>query len=479
MRVVSILCGLLVLASCSSPKPIKKSEVITAYSMLAPSKSGETLIYVRAIIPGVQSKHQVCPLLESESGERSQMKIRALHPGKHFPVIVCESIVQAGIAYQVGGTELQFDAMTLNPKRIQVYGDSGCKSHVCDGNGPAEPFKTLITQGAKRDVDLILHMGDYNYRGTSGSISKGVYAYDAGDGGYGGKTCGLEETYYSQNAQGSPKPDTWRAWRADFFSAADSILTKAPWVFARGNHELCSRAGLGWFYFFGPGSSLEQGIAQRACPAQGNFSQPLNSAASAIAMIEPYMLKLEKLNIWVQDSANACDDRFSNALTAQYQSQYESLQKFASKYPDKPIWTVTHRPLWGVNNVATDNTLNIMLQRALADTPLGHLPEQVALALSGHMHIYQSLSFDKQYKRPPQIVVGNSGVSLSEELPYTSFEVVVDGLEANGNEQAKFGFLELELDRYSGWYGRFFDEQGEAFLRCDSQFAVRDEQVCQ
>ncbi|OCQ21489.1 metallophosphoesterase [Pseudoalteromonas luteoviolacea] len=479
MRFVSMILGLAILAGCSSQKPLKKAEVITAYAMLAPSNQGDTLLYIRAIIPGIQNQAALCPELEDSEGKRSKMRIRGMHPGVNFPITVCEARVSEGQSYLVGGTQLKFEAMTLNPKRIQVYGDSGCKAHVCDGNGPAEPFKTLIDEGAKREVDLLLHMGDYNYRGTSGSISKGVYAYDAGDGGYGGKTCGLEETYYSQNATGSPKPDTWRAWRADFFSSADAILTKAPWVFARGNHELCSRAGLGWFYFFGPGSSVESGIAQRACPAQGSFSNPPTTAVSSIAMIDPYMLKLEKLNIWVQDTANACDDRFSNDLTAQYQAQYEGLQKFASKHPDKPIWTVTHRPLWGVNNVATDNTLNIMMQRALANTPLGRLPEQVALLLSGHMHIYQSLSFDKQYKRPPQIVVGNSGVTLSEELPYTNFEAVVDGLEANGNEQARFGFLELELDRYTGWYGRFFDEQGEAFLRCDSQFSARGEQVCQ
>ncbi len=39
-------------------------------------------------------------------------------------------------------------------------------------------------------------------------------------------------------------------WQADFFRPAAPLLAAAPWLFVRGNHESCGRAGLGWFRFF-------------------------------------------------------------------------------------------------------------------------------------------------------------------------------------------------------------------------------------
>ena len=62
--------------------------------------------------------------------------------------------------------------------------------------------------------------------------------------------------YWSQNMQGSPIPDVWSAWRDDFFVPASRLMKTAPWLFVRGNHELCSRAGPGWFYLLDPASSL-------------------------------------------------------------------------------------------------------------------------------------------------------------------------------------------------------------------------------
>lgn len=46
------------------------------------------------------------------------------------------------------------------------------------------------------------------------------------------------------NSTGNPDADAWEAWWLDFFQPAGELLTAAPWVFARGNHELCSHAGL-------------------------------------------------------------------------------------------------------------------------------------------------------------------------------------------------------------------------------------------
>ena len=52
--------------------------------------------------------------------------------------------------------------------------------------------------------------------------------------------------YWSQNMQGSPIPDTWAAWRDDFFMPAARLMKTAPWLLgARQPRALQSRrAGL-------------------------------------------------------------------------------------------------------------------------------------------------------------------------------------------------------------------------------------------
>ncbi|MCF6433915.1 metallophosphoesterase [Pseudoalteromonas sp. MMG022] len=450
---------------------------VAAYAMLAPGKIGQTLIYGRVVVPQVLNDDKSCPALQGDDGRIIRTKRRNFRPDVTlFPVTVCEAVLAPNTSYTVQGSTLRLAETTLAPKHIQVFGDTGCKEKVCD-NTPAEPFKTLADLASQSSKDLILHMGDFNYRGTSGSISADTYAYDAGDGGYGGPTCGLETTYYSQNANNSPRPDSWNSWQVDFFEPASKLMTTAPWVFARGNHELCSRAGVGWFYFFGPGAQFDDSVTQQACPDQGNYNNPPKTAAPHIAMIEPYGLELDGLNLWVFDSANACDALATNDLTAQYTAQFEQLNTFADS--DNATWMMTHRPIWGLNSATPLDTLNIQLQTALAKTKQGVLPSQVELSLSGHMHIYQSVTFEQNSQRPPQIVVGNSGVSLSSDSGNESVTATIDSLQAMTNTQGKFGYLSLtKVANTKQWTGEFIDTQGAVFITCSLESAKQGLPVC-
>ncbi|CAM4006799.1 metallophosphoesterase [Pseudoalteromonas byunsanensis] len=484
MRLPILLITTSLLLSCAkqgnnglkAPQP--STEPLAAYSMLAPSKTGQTLIYGRIILPQIVTDNDSCPMLQSDDGELIRTTMRGFRPNETlFPVTVCEAIIAPNKHYIVKGSTLGLAKTTLAPKHIQVFGDTGCKEKVCN-DAPAEPFKTLADLASKNSKDLILHMGDFNYRGTSGSISGNTYAYDAGDGGYGGATCGLETTYYSQNAINSPRPDSWENWKVDFFEPAKKLMATAPWVFARGNHELCSRAGVGWFYFFGPGAQFDDSITQQVCPNQGDYTNPPKTAASHIAMIKPYGLELDGLNLWVFDSANACDELATNDLTAQYTAQFEQLNTFATN-SNNATWMMTHRPIWGLNSVTPLDTLNKQLQTALARTKSGVLPSQVALSLSGHMHIYQSLTFFPDSARPPQIVVGNSGVSLSNNSDNESVSVNIDSQQAIVNTQGKFGYLSLEQTAKTKlWHGGFFDTQGTVFITCNLDNTNEQRSVC-
>jgi hypothetical protein len=474
---ITIWAGLLTLSSHSHSEQQSKAKIISAYSMFAPSISDTPNIYARVIVDGVFKSAGDCPQLISGDHQLA-MQIRANRPtSEYFPITVCEAKLQPNTGYRVANSSFSIAPVTLDPKKIAVFGDTGCKTAVCANNSPAEPFKSLTEQGAALKPHLLLHMGDLNYRGTNGAIIGKTYAYDAGDGGYGGPSCGINDTYYSQNAFNSPRPDIWSNWYDDFFSATKAISATAPWIFARGNHELCSRAGVGWFYFFGPGASLENGIDQQQCPFQGQYTQPPTSASAHIIIQDIYSIDLKPLSLWIMDSANACDASADNDLTKIYQQQYQTLQINSKRIESKPAWLISHRPIWGVEDPTTKDTLNIMLQKALSNTKQGKLPSQISLSIAGHMHIYQSSTFASHTGRPPQIVVGNSGVSLNNTNAFSEFSYLLDNSKAIVNQQGKFGFLMMEIDKTGAWQGNFLNEDGDAFLSCSSN--VKDNKsVC-
>lgn len=468
---------ILTVTGCSQGGSSSKHDAAAtyAYSMLAPGQNGSTIIYARILL---DAANQACPMLTGSDGSTLTTLLRPMYPNgvtssASFPVTVCEAVMAEDVSYSAFNNTLNINAVTLAASRVQVYGDSGCEASDCPGVTPSTQFQALTNLGANQSPNLILHMGDYNYRGTSGAITGSTYAYDAGDGGFGGETCGLQETYYSQNAQNSPRPDSWPNWQADFFNAAQTLLPKAPWVFARGNHELCSRAGPGWFYFMGPGSSLPgAGQAQMQCPDQGDLNFPPATAAPYITMIPPYRLSLYAIDVWVMDTANACDALATNALTAQYQAQYEQLANTAENI----TWVMSHKPIWGFQE-AGDPTVNQMLQTALANSKEGEFPPNVQLSLAGHMHTFESLSFLKNSTRPPQIVIGNSGVSLTDQPQNGDFFETVDGLQATGNALQEFGFLSISVGS-GAWSGEIRGTTGTTLLNCDSGNIANGQRVC-
>jgi Calcineurin-like phosphoesterase len=89
-----------------------------------------------------------------------------------------------------------------------------------------------------RKPDLVIHVGDYVYRESP--CPKG-----------------------DRGCKSSPYGDNWPAWQADFFKPAAALLASAPWIATRGNHEICERAGAGYFRFLDP--SLANNGSPPAC----------------------------------------------------------------------------------------------------------------------------------------------------------------------------------------------------------------------
>ena len=260
-----------------------------AFVLLGEGSDGQPVPMVRS----VAERTMACPMLRTAAGATIPMVPRRRPPGGQFDeVTVCEARYPVAEAASVflGTRRVDLPKVSLDtPRRVVLIGDSGCrgpakdKPQDCDGDGFAKvwPFGVLSDEEADKRPDLIVHVGDYNYRGTERGLvlppsltgyaaPLSVNVYDTGD---------LDDediaslpigaAYWSQNIEGSPNPDKWSNWRDDFFRPGAKLLTAAPWLMSRGNHELCSRGGPGWFYLLDAGSTLlGPGHRQVECPPQ-------------------------------------------------------------------------------------------------------------------------------------------------------------------------------------------------------------------
>ncbi len=446
-----------------------------AYTLLTSSNTGTTIPLARIILGGDSAQ---CPDLTSGSTSIATSARQNPDPGL-FAVTVCEAVIPFGQSFTVKGTATTINAVTQSPSRILVYGDTGCKTSDCGtpsptNPNPATPFQGLASAGAGQTPHLILHMGDYNYRGTPGTIhfkesgkkTKKLAVYDAGDDAPSDRQCQLTSHYYSQNATDSPSKDNWTNWSADFFLPAQDLLPLAPWVFARGNHELCSRAGPGWFYFLGPGSNLSgAGTPQQmTCPAQGSLASPDVTVLGHLAFVDPYAVNLNNLSVIVMDSANACDAFAPKLTTAKYSGQFKKLGGLSKGSSRR--WFMTHRPLWGIKKYEPKKNppvkvINQTLQSAFGNTA----PANVSLLLSGHMHIFEALTFTAG--TPPQLIVGNGGVELATEkhLPATIPQVSLTKngpTVSSGTVIKQHGYMAIDLSSSGeGWTGILCGTGGE------------------
>jgi hypothetical protein len=454
------------------------SEVQAAFVLLAPSSTGQTVPLARVILDGADSP---CPSLRSIQGKAVELTTSPRkNPDKQrFSVTVCEAIYSRSGPMRISGTGILLPALPSSVNRVTLFGDTGCNPGNQQGcnedGGKGWPFRALADAAAASEPgpDLILHMGDHNYRGTPGKIrvnGKEEPVYDAGDN-TPSLDCKLAGPYVGQNSSGSDTPDTWESWREDFFEPASKLLRAAPWVFARGNHELCSRAGPGWLYFLDAGSDLPQvGTGQRTCP-------PAESA-EPLVFRSPFRVDFDKLSILVLDSANACDQ--GDLHQRHFDRQFEEIARLVEQAPrSSVIWLQSHRPLWAVREAA-DNTpaadrdpsgryafIDRTLQSAAAEQ---QVPERIHLVVSGHMHRFQAIGFaaSGEKRRPAQIVIGNGGIALADNVPENPFAFVIDGMQGTGFGLSDFGYMVINLGESGAWKGRLLGRKGAIPAECDS-----------
>ncbi|HLH25441.1 MAG TPA: metallophosphoesterase [Chloroflexota bacterium] len=380
-----------------------------AWVQLGPE--GEAL--VRTVSRGAE-----CPALTVD-GNRQPMAVRAAAAPPAFPQAVCEAALPAGGS----AVAVEDQALPLprpEPRRIVVVGDAGCRLEegdpIQDCNSPAAwPFARVAASAAAWQPDLVIHVGDYVYRETPCPPKLAACA-------------------------GSPWGDTWATWQADVFAPAAPLLRAAPWVFTRGNHEVCQRGGDGWFRLLEP--------------------RPYTGACTDYT--EPYAVDLGDARLVVLDSAEADDFAVRPEQAALYRDQFARVGELAG--PN--TWLVLHRPLWAIGQTPGEAgpaglfRTNPTLQAASDN----RLPAGVQLVLSGHLHLWEALTFADG--RPPQVVVGNSGTNLDPAITTPLGGLDVGGTTvATGSTRHEWGFLTLERTD-TGWLATLRDADGGPVLTC-------------
>jgi Calcineurin-like phosphoesterase len=403
------------LALISTLAPTQAATLEAAFVVLGPQGA-----VARAILADATR----CPPITID-GRTQEMNVRAA-PDAPFPVLICELLLPTGVASaNVENVPLPLPKTTL--RSIAAFGDTGCRLKAAkskdgddddEGDGKfqdcnvpsAWPFAQVAAAIAAAKPDLVIHVGDYLYRES---------ACPPGD----------------QGCARSPYGDDWPSWKADFFTPAALALRAAPWIMVRGNHELCKRAGPGYFRLLDP------------TPTQ---------TPRCIDLVSQFTVTLADQPFAVLDSSNAADACPCDG--ARYAAE------FAAMKPKPGTWLVTHRPVWGFRTHR--RTINESLQQALAAWG-GKLPHGITLALAGHIHVAEVLSFAD--KRSPQFVLGTGGTMLAGKIKSDLTGEKIGGTKVSyGRSDHRFGFAMLERAAQGGgaWTATFRDNDSKVQFDC-------------
>ncbi|MBV9744382.1 MAG: metallophosphoesterase [Acidobacteriia bacterium] len=363
-----------------------------------------------AVVARAIASENVCPAIVID-GASQTMQTRAAPTLPFYPVLSCEAAIPKGT--QSLSIEGQSLAMPVdNPQRVTVLGDTGCRMDTTTSQAcydpKAWPLAAVGVSAMASNPQLLIHNGDYHYREAS------CFSTVPG-------------------CAGSPWGYNWDVWREDVFKPLQNLLAAAPWVFTRGNHESCDRAGEGWFRFLDP----------RPMPAECQI------------YTDPYSILIGSLQLLELDSNVADDAVLYPDQIAAYQQQFAALQQLAGSN----AWILTHRPIWGVRS---NLNANVVLQAASQNT----LPAGVKLILSGHTHTFET--FDFSPARSPQLVIGNSGDNLASQpttLPAAGMLIgnasVVDNTSIGG-----FGFSTMTPSSDGSWTIVSRDSGGNTNTTC-------------
>jgi hypothetical protein len=303
-----------------------------------------------------------------------------------FTTTTCEFLLPAGAAVAiVAGVKLPLPKPVVN--RVVIVGDTGCRISI--GNvyqacgDPAQwPFSVIASVTAAMQPDLVLHVGDYEYRDNPCPP--------------GNTACAGQPWGYGSDA-----------WAADFFTPAAPLLAAAPWIMVRGNHEVCNRAGQGWYRYLDPNPFDATDVKTCDNPANdnaGNFN-------------DPWGVSIGDTQFVAFDSSNVSKTAYSPAAFQPYTSELAEAGSLTSNANLLNIFAV-HHPVLGYTAANPPTVGSPGLQSVMnAAFPGNYYPPNTGIAIHGHVHDFQAFNFSSNH--PATFVAGNGGDNLDSALPAT------------------------------------------------------------
>ena len=342
-------------------------------------------------------------------------------------------------AAEVRVGERQLKRPAAEPRHIVLVGDSGCRLKASENafqdcqDAAAWPYARIARSAAAGAPDLVIHVGDIHYRESP---------CPAGRPGCAGSPWG-----YGQDT-----------WMADLFEPAAPLLAAAPWVFARGNHETCSRAGAGWFRFLDP----------RAWSASASCQGPQDDPASDFT--EPYAVPLSAdTQLIVFDSSFVSGKAYppGHPVALRYAAQLQRVAELARARPHS--FFLNHHPVLAFGGSASGEPKpgNAGLLSVMASVQPGRLyAPGVDAVLNGHVHLYQALSFAGD--QPATLVTGNGGSMMEGQVdPARALrqQPAPGATVARYDTQPGYGYATLDREA-EGWRLTEHAVDGRALSRC-------------
>ena len=301
-----------------------------------------------------------------------------------FSTTTCEFLVPAGAAKAtVAGINLPLPKPVVN--RVAIVGDTGCRISIGNpfqacGDPTQWPFSVISSVAAAMQPDLVLHVGDYEYRDNPCPV--------------GNTACAGQPWGYGSDA-----------WVADFFAPAAPLLATAPWIMVRGNHEVCNRSGQGWYRYLDQNPFDATGVKTCNDPANdnaGNFN-------------DPWAVSFGDTQVIAFDSANAAKSAYVPPTFQPYLGELQATTALAANTSLLSMFAV-HHPVLGYSAGSPPTLGNAALQSVMnAAFPGNYYPANIAVAFHGHVHDFQALSFSSNH--PATFVAGNGGDNLDTALP--------------------------------------------------------------
>jgi len=403
------------------------------------------------------TEKSTCPLVHWDSHPGVPMQLRAAQAtivarssqqidrkNANFELRSCEAVWPETVkSAQVESIVVAAPATSY--QRIVIIADTGCRMKASENafqdcnDSSAWPYAEIAKRAAEQKPDLVVHIGDIHYRESPCPAQRS----------------GCANSPWGYGAD---------AWKADFFEPSAPLLRVAPWLFVRGNHEVCARAGQGWFRYI----DAQPWQENRSC------NEPEFDALADYS--KPYIFSINALTQFlVFDSSATTGKRLEKTSTTfkNYQRQLIGLDSLLNK--NKKTVFLSHHPLLAIAPGRADSNAiaggNKGLLSVFEEMYQDHLiPKNIDYLMHGHIHAFEALSFLSPH--PASFVLGNSGSAYEGVLP----ETVSAGLEvASGAKVSQFyshsdyGFSLLEISDkdQAPWKLTAFDRKGNSIFLCE------------